>query len=141
MKKAILTLVCLLTLSTAAVFAQGIEFEQGTWEEVLAKAKKENKPIFVDAYAAWCGPCKYMAYNIFPDEKVGEFYNKNFINYKYDMEKGDGPKFASQYKVNAYPTFLFIDKDGAVQYRTMGGKQADAFIQVGEDALAYFKKK
>lgn len=140
MRKAILTLVCLLTLATASVFAQGIEFEKGTWEEVLAKAKKENKPIFVDAYAAWCGPCKYMSYNIFPDEKVGEFYNANFINYKYDMEKGEGPKFASQYKITAYPTFLFIDKDGAVQYRTMGGKQADAFIQVGKDALPYFKK-
>ena len=141
MRKGLLTLVCLLTLSTATIFAQGIEFETGTWEEVLAKAQKENKPIFVDAYASWCGPCKYMSYNIFPDEKVGDFYNKNFINYKYDMEKGEGPKFASKYKIMGYPTFLFIDKDGAVQYRTMGGKQADAFIKVGEDALAYFKKK
>lgn len=141
MKKALLTFVCLITLSTAAVYAQGMEFFQGSWAEVLDASKKQNKPIFVDAYATWCGPCKYMTYNVFPEEKVGEFFNENFINYKFDMEKGEGPKFASEYRVTAYPTFLFIDKDGAVQYRSMGGKQADAFIQLGNDALAHFKKK
>lgn len=119
--------------------AAGIQFEEGSWNEVLAKAKKENKPIFVDAYAVWCGPCKYMSYNVFPDAAVGEFYNKNFINYKFDMERGEGPKFASDYQVRAYPTFLFIDGDGKVQYRTLGGKQIDAFIQIGKDALKYFK--
>ncbi len=142
MKKLLLTLTILISLvafATAQEDAKGIVFETGTWTEVLAKAKKEGKPIFVDAYAAWCGPCKYMSYNVFPDATVGAFYNEHFINYKYDMEKGEGPSFASQYKVTAYPTFLFIDGDGKVQYRTLGGKPVESFIQVGKDALAYFK--
>ncbi len=37
--------------------AQGIEFFKGTWEEALAEAKKQDKILFVDAYAKWCGPC------------------------------------------------------------------------------------
>ena len=35
----------------------GIQFVTGTWEEVLAIAKKAKKSIFVDAYTTWCGPC------------------------------------------------------------------------------------
>ena len=39
------------------VFSQGIQFETGSWKEVLQKAKQENKLIFVDLYTTWCGPC------------------------------------------------------------------------------------
>ena len=42
------------------VFSQGIQFEIGSWKEVLQKAKQENKLIFVDLYTTWCGPCKKM---------------------------------------------------------------------------------
>ena len=58
----------------------GIKFEKDNWENTLAKAKAENKIVFVDAYTTWCGPCKKMDANTFPDKKVGDFYNKNFIN-------------------------------------------------------------
>lgn len=37
---------------------QGIQFADLTWQDALKKAKKENKIIFVDIYATWCGPCK-----------------------------------------------------------------------------------
>jgi uncharacterized protein YyaL (SSP411 family) len=58
------------------------------------KAKKENKLIFVDAYASWCGPCKLMVKNIFPLKTVGDYYNSHFINAKIDMEKGEGIELA-----------------------------------------------
>ena len=75
----------LLTIVTSLVLivglrAEGMEFFHGTWEEALAEAKKQEKIIFVDAYAVWCGPCKRMAKNVFTQDRVGEFYNKNFIN-------------------------------------------------------------
>lgn len=114
----------------------GINFFQGTWAEALAAAKKQKKLIFVDAYAVWCGPCKYMSNNVFPDKAVGEFFNKNFINYKFDMEKGEGPEFARKYQVGAYPTLLFIDAAGEVTYRQMGARDVPGFIKLGEEALA-----
>ena len=44
---------------------KGIHFEQGlSWKDILAKAKAEHKYIFVDCYATWCGPCKYMDKNV-----------------------------------------------------------------------------
>ncbi len=117
----------------------GITFFQGTWSEALAAAKKQKKLIFVDAYAVWCGPCKFMANNVFPDKAVGEYFNKNFINYKFDMEKGEGPEFARKYQVNAYPTLLFINAAGEVSHRQTGASDAAGFLKVGEAALASTK--
>ena len=114
----------------------GINFFQGTWSEALAAAKKQKKLIFVDAYAVWCGPCKYMSNNVFPDGAVGKFFNEHFINYKFDMEKGEGPEFSNKYKVTAYPTLLFIDGSGEVAYRQMGARDVAGFIKLGEEALA-----
>jgi thiol:disulfide interchange protein len=128
------------TTSTAPADSKGINFFQGTWNEALAAAKKEKKLIFVDAYAVWCGPCKFMSNNVFPDAAVGEYFNKNFISYKFDMEKGEGPEFSNKYKVTAYPTLLFINAAGEVVYREMGARDANGFIKLGESALAAFKK-
>lgn len=44
---------------------KGILFFNGTFKEALLEAKKENKPIFLDVYATWCGPCKKNEKNNF----------------------------------------------------------------------------
>ena len=119
---------------------EGINFNHGTWEEVLAQAKKEHKIIFVDAFTTWCGPCKRMAKNVFPDKEVGKFFNKYFINYKMDMEKGEGPKFARKYQVTSYPTLLFIDYDGEVVNVAKGARPAEQFITLGKETLNKFDK-
>lgn len=116
------------------LMAQGMNFSEDSWESILAKAKAENKIVFVDAYAVWCGPCKWMDANVFPDTKVGAFYNSNFINAKIDMEKGEGIALAKKYKVRAYPTFLFINGDGELVHRGVGGRPAEDFIALGESA-------
>lgn len=133
MNKHFFTLVVLCLISCAS-FAQ-MQFYQGKWSAALAEAKKENKLLFVDAYAVWCGPCRWMANNVFPDQQVGAYYNENFINYKLDMEKGEGPKIADNYKVTAYPTFLFIDGDGNVKHRVMGAQSAEEFLSSGKKAV------
>ncbi len=119
----------------AIAFAQGISFEKTTFTEVLAKAKKENKLVFLDAYASWCGPCKLMDKNIFSLANVGEFYNGNFVNAKIDMEKGEGVALAKKYGVAAYPTYLFINGEGEEVHRTLGYVEEPDFIQFGKDAL------
>jgi len=88
--------------------AQGIQFETGTWDEVVKKAQKENKMIYLDVYASWCGPCKMMAAKIFPLKEAGDKYNALFVNYKIDAEVGEGIDIAKKYGVNAYPTNLYI---------------------------------
>jgi thioredoxin-related protein len=115
--------------------AQGMVFFEGNWAQVLEKAKAENKNIFVDAYTDWCGPCKMMAKNVFPLPDVGIFYNRNFINYKLNMEKGDGVNFAKTFQVGVYPSYLFFNADGRMLHRTVGYKQGSQFIADGAAAL------
>lgn len=118
----------------ALAWAQGIKFEDSNFASILAKAKKENKLVFIDAYASWCGPCKLMVKNIFPLQSVGDYYNSHFINAKIDMEKGEGIELAKKYNVKAFPTYLFIDGNGEAVHRTLGYVEEKDFIQFAKDA-------
>ncbi len=120
----------------SAVSAQGINFFEGTWQELLAHAAKEDKLIFVDCYAVWCGPCKMMDKNVFTADTVGGYYNTHFINYKMDMEKGEGVTVKQQYEIRKYPSFLFLNAKGEVVHRAIGYKQPEPFIELGEEAIA-----
>ena len=128
-------LFCFLALAINNINAQGIIFEKGTWEEALQKADAENKILFVDAYAEWCGPCKAMAANVFTLSEAGSFYNSNFINVKMDMESEAGKKFGDKYPVSAYPTLLFIDAEGNVVKRVVGGQKLEGLLAIGAEVL------
>ena len=137
MKKLVLLVTILITGLT--VFSQGIDFQKGRYAEVLEMAKKQNKLVFIDIYTSWCGPCKHMADNVFPQAKVGEYYNAHFLNLQLDAEKSeDGKMVAKTFGVSAYPTFLFVNGDGELVYRFLGGKTVDMFIKEGEKAVDAF---
>lgn len=124
-----------LFISTSAMAQnRSVEFEHAKWKKVLRKAKKENKLIFVDCYTSWCGPCKMMAKDVFTQDHVADYFNANFVNYKIDMEKGEGPILKPGWKINAYPTFLVINSDGEVIHRVVGAYGADEFINYIKDA-------
>ncbi|MBS7198132.1 MAG: thioredoxin fold domain-containing protein [Bacteroidales bacterium] len=127
MKKIIL-LFSLIFIACITCHAQGVKFESGTWSEMLTKAKAENKTIFIDVYTKWCGPCKHVSENVFPQEKLGEYYNTHFINYKIDAESPAGKEFVKNYPVTGYPTFFFIDGNGKVIHKVVGAKDVDGFI-------------
>lgn len=119
----------------AQAASQGIDFFHGSFQEALTKAKSEGKLIFMDAFTTWCGPCRRMAANTFPDANVGSFYNENFINLKVDMEKGEGPELAVRYGIASYPTLLYLDGDGKIVHRASGARGPEPFIELGRDAL------
>ncbi|MFN0033918.1 MAG: thioredoxin family protein [Saprospiraceae bacterium] len=115
--------------------AQGIQFEHGTWAEARAKAKEEGKLIFLDAVTTWCGPCKMMSKEVFPDSAVGAFFNTHFVSVKLDMERGEGLEISTRYKIWVYPTLLFVDDEGVVQHRSAGFHNPQEFIALGTTAL------
>lgn len=135
MKQIVLALLIVLTTTTIAR-SEGIEFFHGTWQEALAEAARQEKPIFVDAYAVWCGPCKRMAAEVFTDAAVGDFYNQHFVNVKMDMEQGEGLTFRKKYPVSAFPTLFYIDYTGDLIQAERGARPADAFIALGRTALS-----
>ncbi len=134
MKNTLLTTAILLFAHLAQ--AQGIEFFHGTWSEAIAKAQTEGKLIFVDAYAEWCGPCKRMAAQVFPDAKAGEYFNANFISMKIDMEKEENAEFVGKYPVSAFPTLMFIDDKGAIAAKQVGALDVNGLVDLGKKASA-----
>ncbi len=114
---------------------KGIHFIEEDWNNALAEAKKQKKLIFFDAYTSWCGPCKLLKRNTFPDKNAGDFFNKNFINVAVDMEKGDGPALAQQYGVNAYPTLIIADAEGKLVTYTQGYMKPKQLIEFGAFGL------
>lgn len=120
--------------------SQGIEFFEGSWEEAKEKATSEEKLIFVDAYATWCGPCKRMAKTVFTNPQVGEYFNSQFISLKIDMEKTLGRNFGKEYPVTAYPTLYFINEKGEVLKRVVGGKNVEQFLSIGSSVAGSYDR-
>jgi thiol-disulfide isomerase/thioredoxin len=116
------------TIISLNVFSQGIEFQHGSFQEALDMARAQGKHVFMDCYTSWCGPCKRMAATVFVDSAVGEYFNANFINTKFDMEKGEGVTLAAKYGIRAYPTLLWLDADGEVVNKVVGGQDPVSFI-------------
>ncbi|MDB5008536.1 MAG: Thioredoxin-like [Mucilaginibacter sp.] len=119
-----------------ATNASHIIFIEDQWDEALKQARIQNKYIFVDAYASWCGPCKRLKSITFNDEKAAAFYNSNFINVSIDMEKGQGPLLATQWRLQAYPTLIIFNPKGKPVLGTVGFLKADDLIKFGKQALS-----
>ncbi|MEZ4805687.1 MAG: thioredoxin family protein [Bacteroidia bacterium] len=112
--------------------SKGINFHSGTWQEALDLAKKENKLIFLDVYASWCGPCKKLKSHTFSDAEVAKYYNSKFINVSADAEKGEGIQLANMYSVHQYPTLLFVNQDGKIVHSTAGYHNSKQFLKLGQ---------
>lgn len=114
---------------------QGIEFMHNL-DSALVKAKSENKLVFIDFYTSWCGPCKVMDKEIFPQEKAGDFYNAKFINCRVQCDdKGVGVTQGEKYKVVAYPTLMFLDGDGELVHSEAGSLSVDELIAFAQTAM------
>ena len=96
-------------------------FRDITYEEAVAAAKAENKHVFIDFYATWCGPCKMMSEEVFPQRIVGHYFNPRFVCIKIDAEKGEGIELAKRFNVRAYPTFVILDANEKVVGTKAGG--------------------
>ena len=123
-----LFIILLSIIISVPVFSQGIKFEK-SMDAAIAKARKENKRIFVDVATSWCGPCKIMAANTFTRKDVGDFFSKHYVCLKLDAEKGEGVKIAKKYVVKAYPTLLFLNKDGEFLYKKVGSVKSKKLIE------------
>jgi thiol-disulfide isomerase/thioredoxin len=144
----VLTVILLFTCVTGFGQNRSITFIDKTFDELLSMAKSQDKMVFLDAYTSWCGPCKWMAANMFTNDSVADYYNKTFICAHFDMEKGQGIELAKAFQVRAYPTLLFINSSGEMVHMRVGAPQkVQDYLDMGSVALtpgegfgAYMKK-
>ncbi len=127
-----------LVASYATAQNQSINFEETTsWKKIVKKAKEENRLIFVDCYADWCGPCKKLAAEVFTQDKVADFFNANFVNVSYNVEKNeDAKRLAQIWEVSALPTLMFIDPETEQPvHKLVGAGDAEWLMAAGKNAL------
>jgi len=89
-----------------------VDFYTGNIEQAKKKASDEGKLFFVDFYANWCAPCKWMDETTFANNDVADMLNENFVSLKVDIDKFDGFELKQQYKVKYLPTILIFSADG-----------------------------
>ncbi len=128
---------------------KGMYFEHNlSWSGILARAKAENKYIFMDCYTTWCGPCKYMSANIFPQEETGNYFNDKFINVKVQLDTiakdddhvkawyADAHDIMTEFNIRAFPTYLVFSPDGQAVHRLVGSRlNAKGFITDMQEAF------
>jgi thioredoxin-related protein len=142
-------LLLVLTFCVEKSFSQqSVNFENSlSWKEIQEKAKREDKFLFVDCFATWCGPCKEMDKNVYPVNEVGTFVNQNFIAVKVQLDSTaqdsetikkwykDAEHIRSDYKVKSLPTFLFFSPDGRLVHEGRGAQDVKGFLRVAQNAL------
>ena len=128
-----------LALPAMAQEGKGIQFFKGTFAQALAKAKSEGKPLFVDFYAVWCGPCKKMEKQIFTQPEVGEYFNKHFVAVQLDAEKPENVDVAKTYKVEAFPTLGIFDGEGKALSINVGYMNAQELMAMAKTAVGEVK--
>ncbi len=106
------------------------------WMDSLEAAKRtaarEQKLLFVDFSAAWCGPCQQMLRTTYRDERVTARM-KSFVPVLIDVDKQ--PALAQKYDVSAIPAAVFLDAEGNVVQRAVGYHDAASFLKVADAAL------
>lgn len=109
-------------------------FRQLTFDEAITAAKVENKQVFIDFYTEWCGPCKVMARDIFPQKILGDYLNKHFVCIKLDAEK-EGREVSAHYKIEVFPTYIIVDVTGKEIFRKTGWISSENLIAVIGSAI------
>lgn len=117
------------------VTGTGIQFIEDDWNIALKKAKEQNKLVFLDIYATWCGPCKMLKQYTFTDTSVGNFFNNNFVNVSVDGEKGVGPQLAQQFSIEGYPSLIITDAEGKPVLVTAGYIPAEELLKFAGEAV------
>ena len=106
-----------------------VKADSSNWSDLIVQAKQKQQFIFLDFYATWCGPCKEMDKNVFSQEEVINFLGEHFIPVKVDIDSRFGKQMKRLYKVDAYPTYLFLDESKKEIDRRVGKSGAAKFLR------------
>lgn len=139
MKKILFTLLLVLGISAAAD-AQ-VRFLDSSTDAVRKEAIAQDKLVFIDLYATWCGPCKAMERDVFSKKEVGDFMDEYFVAAKYDIDKPTGKTLAGKHGVRSIPTYLVFNTKGDLLGKITGSMPAEEFTATLRKIIAETGKK
>lgn len=109
-----------------------VSFYQGSFEAAKTKALGESKYLFVDFYANWCTPCKWMDETTFKNKEIIDLLSDDFISYKVDIDDEAGFKLKNKFEIKMLPTILIFNKEGELVDRieeTLDVKKLKSLIE------------
>jgi len=134
--KLILGMIAFLLVSTSNLTAENsenprlVDFTDINVEEAIAKASAEGKLVFMDFYASWCTPCKWMEQTTFADQRIASTLNSDFVSIKVNIDEVEGFQMKNKYEVNYLPTILILSSDGKMVERIEQTMVADELLSI-----------
>ncbi len=101
-------------------------------DSALKTAGKTKKPIFIDFYADWCGPCQEMLRTTYRDKEVVA-RSRRFVPVLINVDKQ--PKLAQKYQVDSIPTVVFLNAKGEFIGGSVGYHDVPEFLKLTDAAL------
>ena len=132
---ALLLPAALLSLLPDHAAAAGVRWTEGSFQAALDQAKAQGKPVLLDLYATWCGPCHKLDAEVFPTEEVASITD-GMIAMRIDAESEVGIPLVERYHVVGYPTVLLLRGDGTEIDRVFGFLPATEFANALTDDLS-----
>lgn len=115
-------LFAVVALVVALAPAAHAEVRWRTWDDGLAAAKKSRRRVIVDVYTNWCGWCRRMDADVYGRADIAAYLAEHFVTVKLNAESNDtahrddrpmtARSLAASYRVNSYPTTIFLDSSG-----------------------------
>ncbi len=84
-------------------------------DDALREAARQNRPVVIDFYAAWCAPCRELDEITFHEASVVNKAKESFVMIKVDVTQGGNPmhdKLLQQFAIKGVPTVVFLDREG-----------------------------
>src|SRR5688572_26234222 len=102
-------------------------FQQLSYEQAVAKGRRDKKAVMIHFGASWCAPCKKMESTTFTNRRVEKFLSDNLIAIKVDYDHNR--QLAQEHNITALPTILFLDSGGKEVKRITGYQDPGEFLK------------
>lgn len=117
--------------SDQTISVQGSEIAWVTdLEQARLLSTQTGKPLLLDFTASWCPPCQVMKHEVWPDPKVAELVEENYIPVLLDVDDLTNRPIAQKYGVSSIPSIFVTSADGQILRRaaSMSASQMVKFL-------------
>ena len=111
------------------------------WEDAVWVARNEKRPMLVDIYSDYCGPCRAMHEQVFPTPEIRERLSRGWVCVRVNSSDNDRTvvhdgkamtyrKLAAYFRARAIPTYIFFDRKGEPVQRAVGAYKKEKFALI-----------